>query len=179
MVDRTPPYEPQDDDDHDDLAALDFSVADDGAEGSVLDAFDDYVRAAETEDTTDDLLPLGAAPGESEELAPALFRVTNPPGTVSVSAHMDGRVQQIELTTKATNMTESQLADEILVIADLARQKARSAQYASMLEGMRDLGHDNASTRDFLGRDLDLPSPEEATAAAAEVFATRYAGEDD
>jgi hypothetical protein len=48
-----------------------------------------------------------------------------------------------------------------------------------MLEGMRDLGHDNASTRDFLGRDLDLPSPEEATAAAAEVFATRYAGEDD
>jgi hypothetical protein len=41
---------------------------------------------------------------------------------------------------------------------------------------MRAQGHDNVATRDFLRRDLDLPSPEDAEAARAEVFATRYAG---
>ena len=73
-------------------------------------------------------------------------------------------------------MTETHLAEEIVVIAGLATQDARSAQYAFMLEGMRQQGHDNVATRDFLARDLDLPSPEEAEAARAQVFATRYAG---
>jgi hypothetical protein len=73
-------------------------------------------------------------------------------------------------------MTENSLAEEIVVIAGLATQDARSAQYSFMLEGMRQQGHDNVATRDFLARDLDLPSPEEARAARAEVFATRYAG---
>jgi hypothetical protein len=179
VVDGTPPYVPGDDDDHDELAALDFSVAEDAPEGAVLEVFDEYVRAAETQDSIGHLCAIDTTPEQGEEVPPQLFTVTNPPKTVSVSASLDGRVQHIDLTTKVTNMTEAQLADEILVIADLARQQARSAQYASMLEGMRDLGHDNASTRDFLARDLDLPSPEEATAAAAEVFATRYAGDHD
>jgi len=48
-----------------------------------------------------------------------------------------------------------------------------------MLEGMREQGHDDAATRDFLTRDLDLPSPEDARAARAQVFATRYGGDDD
>ena len=34
-------------------------------------------------------------------------------------------------------------------------------------------------TRDFLARDLDLPTPEEARAAQAHIFATRYAGDHD
>ena len=55
-------------------------------------------------------------------------------------------------------------------------QDARSAQYAFMLEGMRQQGHDDVTTRDFLARDLDLPTPEEANAARAQLFATRYAG---
>ena len=92
---------------------------------------------------------------------------------------MDGRVQQIDLSPKVTDMTETDLADEIVVIAGLATQDARSAQYAFMLEGMRQQGHDNVATRDFLARDLDLPSPEEAEAAQAQVFATRYAGDHD
>ena len=62
-------------------------------------------------------------------------------------------------------MTEPDLADEIVVIAGLATQDARSAQYAFMLEGMREQGHDDVATRDFLTRDLDLPTPEEAEAA--------------
>ena len=76
-------------------------------------------------------------------------------------------------------MTEAGLADEVLVIARLATQDARSAQYAFMLEGMRQQGHDDVATRDFLSRDLDLPSPEEADAARASLFATRYTDDND
>lgn len=180
-MDGTPPYLPGDDDDHDDLAALDFSV-DDGGEESTFDAFDGYVRAqpSDDEEVFDPFEGFGAkTPDEEQEPSSPLFTVTNPLGTVSVSAYLDGRVHRIDLTAKATNMTEPQLAEEILLIAGLARQKARSAQYAFMLDGMRDLGHDNVATRDFLSRDLGLPSPEEATAETAQLFATRYSGDHD
>jgi len=45
-----------------------------------------------------------------------------------------------------------------------------------MLEGMRQQGHGDAATRDFLTRDLGLPTPNEAKAARAQLFSTRYAG---
>lgn len=180
-MDGTPPYLRGDDDDRDDLAALDFSV-DDGGEDSTFDAFDGYVRTQESDD--DEALGsfeayMAGTADEDREPSPPLFTVTNPPGTVSVSAYLDGRVHHIDLTANAAKMTEPQLAEEILLIAGLARQKARSAQYAFMLDGMRDLGHDNVATRDFLSRDLGLPSPEEATAETAQLFATRYSGDHD
>jgi len=105
-----------------------------------------------------------------------VFTVSNPPGTVTVTAFLDGRVKQVDLSPKVTDMTEADLADEIVVIAQLAAQDARSAQYAYMLEGMRQQGHDDVATRDFLARDLDLPTPDEAKAARAQLFSTRYAG---
>jgi hypothetical protein len=105
--------------------------------------------------------------------------VTNPPGTVTVTAFLDGRVKQVDLSPKVTEMTEADLADEIVVIAGLATADARSAQYAYMLEGMRRQGHDDVATRDFLARDLDLPTPDEAKAARAQLFSTRYAGDHD
>ncbi|MCV7278821.1 YbaB/EbfC family DNA-binding protein [Mycolicibacterium flavescens] len=164
MVGEMSSHEP--DDGRDDLAALDFFVADpvdDGDGGSVLDVLDPY--PAETEH-------------ESADGAP-VFTVTNPPGTVTVSTFMDGRVHRIELSGRAAAMPESDLAAEIVVIAGLAAQDARSAQYAVMLEGMREQGHDDATTRDFLTRDLDLPTPEQAQQERARVFATRYAGDHD
>jgi hypothetical protein len=159
MVDDAPP-DNRDDDDHDDLAALDFSTAEDASDTSDLDALGDYVVQGDADD----------------EPPVPLFTLSNPPGSVTVTTFMDGRVHQIDLSPKVTTMTETRLAEEIVVIAGLATQDARSAQYSFMLEGMRAQGHDNVATRDFLTRDLDLPSPEEAEAARAEVFATRYAG---
>jgi hypothetical protein len=156
-VGETPPHDS--DDERDDLAALDFSVAESEPPQSDLDALADYTSEP-----------------EDDELAAPVFTVTNPPGTVTVTAFLDGRVKQIDLSPKATNMTETDLADEIVVIAGLATANARSAQYAHMLEGMRQQGHDDVATRDFLARDLDLPTPDEAKAARAQVFSTRYAG---
>jgi hypothetical protein len=157
MAGEIPPY---DSDERDDLAALDFSPAEEATAESDLEALRGY------------------APDDYEEALPVpVFTVANPPGTVTVTAFMDGRVKQIDLSRKATDMTEKDLADEIVVIAGLATADAKSAQYAFMLEGMRDHGHDDAATRDFLARDLDLPTPEQARAARAHIFATRYSGD--
>jgi len=140
----------------------------------------DDVSPYDSDDERDDLAAFDVPGADTETGLPVpVFTVTNPPGSVTVTAFMDGRVKQIELASSVTDMTEADLAAEIVVIAGLATQDAKSAQYAFMLEGMREQGHDDAATRDFLTRDLDLPTPEQAQAARAEVFATRYVGEHD
>ena len=160
----------------DDLAALDFSSPDVETESdySGLDAVGEYLPADEPEEIghLDAIVP--ADEGDDEPPVP-VFTVSNPPGTVTVSAYLDGRVHEIDLAPTVTRMTEAELAEEIVVIAGLATQSARSAQFSFMLEGMCSQGHDAATTRDFLNRDLDLPSPEQAEAARADVFASRYA----
>ncbi|MCV7429650.1 hypothetical protein H7K34_24770 [Mycobacterium montefiorense] len=169
--------------------ALDFSTPDDSDAESAVDALHDYAPSA-PEDTGDDLAAIesqtdaGQQAPEGEEEAAQVFTVTNPPETVSVSALMDGRTQHVELSPKVTSMTESELADEILVIADLARQKGLAAQHdylledASLSETMREMGIDgNEVVRDFMENGIGLTTPEQAAAAQAEVFATRYAAD--
>ncbi|KBD99431.1 ESX-1 secretion-associated protein EspD [Mycobacterium tuberculosis M2376] len=145
-----------------------------------LDCGSDYWRrvGGDPGDTGPDL---DNAHGQAEtdtEQEIALFTVTNPPRTVSVSTLMDGRIDHVELSARVAWMSESQLASEILVIADLARQKAQSAQYAFILDRMSQQvdadEHRVALLRKTVGETWGLPSPEEAAAAEAEVFATRY-----
>ena len=171
-----PPHDPRDDGDHDDLAALDYSAV--GADEGETDLgliLGDY---SHEDDREPGPAALSIDLGAEDDAAMPMFTVTNPPGTVTVTTYMDGRVHQIDLAPQAVSLTESMLAEEIVVIAGLATQDARSAQYTFMLEGMREQGHDNVATRDFLNRDLDLPTPEQAQAARAELFANRYAGEE-
>jgi hypothetical protein len=157
-------FSPHDPGNADDLSALDFyqplpGPADDESGLAALDAL------------------AAPVPAEEPEVEPEpLFTVTNPPGTVTVTSYLDGRVQHIKLSPRVAGMSEPELAEEIVVIAGLATQDAKSAQYLLMLDGMREHGHDDPATRDFLQRDLDLPTPEEARARRAEVFATRYVG---
>ena len=191
-VGDTPPRDASDD--YDGLAALDHPSDSGAVDEADLAALVDYLPAGgydgDTDDTdgsdgsddSDDDVAAGAelylveAPDTDEEGPGAAFTVTNPPGTVTVTAYLDGRIQQIELSPKVVGMTEADLADEIVVIAGLATMNARSAQYSFMLDGMREHGHSDVTTRDFLARDLELPSPEQADARRAEVFATRYEG---
>ncbi|MCZ0731205.1 hypothetical protein [Mycolicibacterium iranicum] len=171
-----PPHDPRDDGDHDDLAALDYSAV--GADEGETDLgliLGDY---SHEDDHAPGPAALSIDLGAEDDAAMPMFTVTNPPGTVTVTTYMDGRVHQIDLAPQAVSLTESMLAEEIVVIAGLATQDARSAQYTFMLEGMREQGHDTVATRDFLNRDLDLPTPEQAQAARAELFANRYAGEE-
>ncbi|RFD23873.1 secretion protein EspD [Mycobacterium uberis] len=122
----------------------------------------------------------GQGEKDDEQEAPeiAIFTVTNPPRTVSVSVLMDGRVDHVELSKRVTWMSESQVASEILVIADLARQKAQSAQYTFILDKMSRLANGDEHRIALLGESVGnvwgLPSPEQVAAAEAGVFATRY-----
>lgn len=168
---------PGNDYDSDDLGALDFSG---GAvvEESSLDVLGDYAPPTETDGSGTELDALSGLTEQEEEPELALFTVTNPQGSVSVTALMDGRVQQITVTDRASSMSESGLAEEIFVIADLARQKARAAQHTFMVENMGEMtggdAQQNALLHEFVGMTLNLPTPEEAAAREAEVFASRY-----
>ena len=77
-------------------------------------------------------------------------------------------------------MTEAELADEILVIAGLARQQGLAAQQsywqqdAALAEVMRELGSGADVVAQFMRDGIGLTTPEQAAVAQAEVFATRY-----
>lgn len=172
-----------DDAEHDDLAALDFDVRQRNVGETDLAAILEFEPP-----TVSDALEPWDAPrpwDEAESFGPnasdadaamPMYTITNPPGTVAVTTMMDGRVYYVDLSPDAETLTEAVLAEEIVVIAGLATQDARSAQYTLMLEGMREHGHDTVGTRDFLNRDLGLPSPEQVRQARAELFAKRYRG---
>ncbi|WP_281373839.1 DUF2694 domain-containing protein [Mycobacterium vicinigordonae] len=171
---------PGNDYDTDDLGALDFSGPN-AAEESALDALGDYAPPVESPESGYGGTGLDALAGlteHEEEPELALFTVTNPQGSVSVTALMDGRVQHITVTDKASSMSESALSEEIFVIADLARQKARAAQHTFMVENMSEMTGErdaqNTLLHEFVGMTLNLPTPEEAAAREAEVFAARY-----
>ncbi|MBV8786726.1 MAG: DUF2694 domain-containing protein [Mycobacterium sp.] len=174
-----------DDDDTAESDALDFSAADDGDEESGVDALYEY-GAAEPEDAETELEAIHLATEAVQEEAEdedglQFFTVTNPPETVSVTALMDGRTQRVELAPTATSLSEVELAEEILVLADLARQKGLAGQHTFLLESeavsesMHQIGvEDNEILRGLIDNVMHLPTPEQADAAQAEVFATRY-----
>ena len=183
------------DDDHDNLAALDFSSTeaapvdsqaydmdfgsdnDRDAESGLAD-LDEYApaeiaNAVTVEDIIDS--QTGDADEHDDDSPGPMFTVTNPPGTVSVSSLIDGRIQQIDLAPSVTTMTEAQLAEEIRVIADLARLKGLAGQYAFMTDMMyREELHNGADVRTVLEQGLELPSPQQADETQADVFASRY-----
>jgi hypothetical protein len=207
---------PQDYDDPDDLAALRFSGADQsdsddysGGESAALDFSGAHADSAESAvgelDTYEPAEPIdaGAELGaihsaatqateeEGKEIVAHLFTVTNPPETVSVSAAIDGRIERVDLSAQLTGMNEAQLTEEILVIADLARQKGLAGQHTYLLENAlvpenmpenMEERADGRQSREALCEFMEsgeygmgLPSPERAATAQAEVFATRYA----
>jgi hypothetical protein len=143
-----------------DLTALDFPPA--GCdEGSDLDAIDEHIAVDAIADN-DGAVPQGP-----------LFTVTNPRGTVSVTTYLNGRVQHVGLSPGVTKMTEGQLAQEILVVADVAAVKARAALHTFVAGLLRLQGLDTQSARDFVEHRLSLPTPEQAS-AAERAFAARY-----
>ncbi|RFD27191.1 ESX-1 secretion-associated protein EspH [Mycobacterium uberis] len=166
---------PGNDDGDNDLSTLDFYSVDRDYELSSFDALDGY---APTEREADDLDVLRSLTEPEEEVGVDLFTVGNPTKSVSVSALMDGRIHQVQLTDKVTRMGETKLAKEIFVLANLARQKARAAQYTYILDNLEGDKESTDTIRELVGLTLNLPTPEQA-AAEEEVFATRYFGEND
>lgn len=114
-------------------------------------------------------------PDEVDDSEVPVFTVTNPAGTVSVTAYLTGPVQRVDLDPSVVKMTERELAEEIRVLAELAQMKARSAMHDFLLEGLARMGHDRSEWSSILSTAIQLPSPERAAENMAEVFAARYA----
>ncbi|CQD13579.1 ESX-1 secretion-associated protein EspH [Mycobacterium lentiflavum] len=182
---------PRDDDGQDDVSALVFfdtnqsGAEDDGtadrqaltfAAGGDADA-PSAVDALRAQGTTSHAVD---AEREDDDGSGFLAKVTNPPGTVSITALPDGSVVQIELSPKVTSMTEAALVDEILAMAELARQKGLAGQQAFVVDAVRALGlgpGDGVDDELIVGA-AELPTPEQADAAQAHLFASRYATTD-
>ncbi|WP_090597895.1 hypothetical protein [Mycobacterium lentiflavum] len=185
-------YQSGSDDGHDAGDALDFSAADDTSDESPADALDAYAPS-EPEEADTELEAIAATTEasdddeEDEEDGVQQFTVTNPPETVSVSALIDGRTQRVALSPTATNLTEAELADEIVVLAELARQKGLAGQRSYVMDSaaenaglqqLSDMGLDSTQLlRDFVDTGMRLPTEEQAETAQAEVFAVRYAAD--
>ncbi len=112
------------------------------------------------------------------EVDTLLVTVSNPAATVSATVLLNGRVVTVDLAQAVTGWSEDRLAEEIVVIATLARKQALAAQHSFTAAFMRQLGHDPAATRGLLERELGLPSPSDVLAEKARIFATRYQDDD-
>lgn len=134
------------------------------------DLDNDYAEAVPQDDSD--------IPREDAEVDTLLVTVSNPQATVSTTALLNGRVVEVELTHAVTGWSEVQLADEIVVLATLARKQALAAQHSFTAAFMQQLGHDPAATRGLLERELGLPSPDDVLAEKARIFATRYQDDD-
>ncbi|MBI3228477.1 MAG: YbaB/EbfC family DNA-binding protein [Mycolicibacterium cosmeticum] len=110
----------------------------------------------------------------ADELQTVVFTAINPAGTVSVTALMDGRLVRVELTPGVHSMTETELEEEVVVIARLATRQALAGQHLIISALMQRLGQDPANTRSFLERDLHLPAPDVVLAERAQLFSAGY-----
>ncbi|OHT96368.1 hypothetical protein [Mycobacterium syngnathidarum] len=144
---------------------------------SSLDALDFTNPIEQPGDNSESAVPTPDA--DDDAMLAILFTVTNPPGTVSVSALASGQPAHIDLSPRVVDMTESQLTDEILVIARLAAQQALAGQNLILSSALERLGVDRMSIRNHLEHDAGLPSIEAVLEERAEIFATRYRDEGD
>ena len=135
--------------------AWDDDEDDHGPAESMLDALDfSPLPAADYVD-----VGLDATAPDDEEDGPQtmFFTVTNPPGTVSATALMDGRPIQVTLAPQVADMTESELAEEISLIARLASQNARAGQHLLVSGMMQQMGEDPLTARSFVEHELGAP----------------------
>lgn len=155
-----------------------WDADEEGADASFLDSLYDRV-STDLDNEGSQTSVMASESDDAEEVESLIFTVTNPPGTVSVTALPNGAPYRVELSKAAAGMTEHELAEEISVIARLAQQNALAGQHLLMSAMLSDLGVDRAYATSYLHRELGLPTPESALMDKAEVFATRYEHEQD
>jgi hypothetical protein len=144
-------------------------------EPSDLDAFGDPAPVEEEAGSGFDAFGGYAPTSDTEEVDEGpIFSATNPPGTITVHAYMNGSLQRIDLSPAVVGMTEAQLAQEISELAALATMKAGAGQYVYLLYVTVQQIGDSPDVREMLRSTLGLPTPEEAAEAEA-AYVSRYA----
>lgn len=109
-----------------------------------------------------------------EDFYPREFSVYNPPGSVGVSCDGRGQVSALMLEDDALDSGDVGLADEIVALARLAREKYRMELRLHSLQVLAAEGR-NVDRMDRFYRGVQkLPTPEEYKALESSEFARRY-----
>lgn len=149
------------DDDHSDLDAL------------------GYAPDPEPDDSGTDLDALTVAPPDhDDDTVIPVASASNPAGTIIVNAYLTGGIARVDLDSRITALTESQLTQQIQAVAEVAAKRASAVMHISMVKVLMDDGMDFLRARDFAEEMLPFTTPAQADAAAAEL-AARFADADD
>lgn len=107
-----------------------------------------------------------------------LRTLTNPPGTVTVTVRLDGRIHHIDLAPEVRHLTEHELTEEIRILADLAWRQARSEIHEFAVAASKLAGLDPVEMGARMSA-AEMPSRAEAEAVRSRVFAERYYRDND
>ncbi|WP_235654119.1 hypothetical protein [Mycolicibacterium houstonense] len=167
---------PQHDDDSSGLDALpDYAfgadVHHDGDHGTGFDAVHDYANHEVVDDEHDSFAAIDAEPEPEDEEQIPVVQAINPPGTVTVTAYLNGSVAQVDLDPKVTALTEAQLADEIRFVAGVAAKRATAVVHIGVVNMMVEQGMDFQEARDFVGTNMPFATPEQAGEAELALIA--------
>ncbi|BBY27724.1 hypothetical protein [Mycolicibacterium sediminis] len=148
----------------------------DDDDGSALDAFDGFTGAEDPPGASGDLDALVGSDEEADEEEIPLISATNPPGTVTVTAYLNGVVHRVDLAPSVVNATEAELAEEIRVVADVAAKKATSAMHILSVELLAAQGIDRDTATEFISERMPFAQPAQARAAEADLVARHADG---
>ncbi len=167
-------------DDHSDLDALGYAADDEPDDPDTdLDTLD-YGSGHQPENPDTDLDALAADPPDVDDEDDTVTPVTaasNPANTITVTAYLTGVIARVDLDSRVTTLTESQLAQQIQAVAEVAVKRASAVVHIAMVKVLMDTGMDFLQARDFAENMLPFTTPAQADAAAAEL-ATRFADSD-
>lgn len=159
------------DDDRSGLDALDdYGTAETVVHGVGLDAVHDYTNY-EVEDEDDGFGAIDTERAAEDEAEIPVVQAINPPGTVTVTAYLNGSVAQVDLDPKVTTLTEAQLADEIRFVAGVAAKRATAVAHIGVVNMLVEQGMDFRDAREFVGTNMPFATPEQAGEAELALIA--------
>ncbi|MGA5543832.1 hypothetical protein ACPCIR_18425 [Mycobacterium sp. NPDC051198] len=135
-----------------------------------LDAVDDYTNhEVEDEDDGFGAIDTGTAAEDEDEIP--VVQAINPPGTVTVTAYLNGSVARVDLDPKVTTLTEAQLADEIRFVAGVAAKRATAVVHVGVVNMLVEQGMDFREAREFVATNMAFATPEQAGEAELALIA--------
>ncbi|OMC34169.1 hypothetical protein A5740_10440 [Mycobacterium sp. GA-1841] len=109
---------------------------------------------------------------EAEDAEPVpVVQAINPPGSVTVTAYLNGSVARVDLDPKVTTLTEAQLADEVRFVAGVAAKRATAVMHIGVVNMLVEQGMDFREARDFVGTNMPYATPEQAGEAELALIA--------
>ncbi|MEW2479408.1 hypothetical protein AB0876_07415 [Mycobacterium sp. NPDC049093] len=142
--------------------------------GEAFDAASDYLYHApdETEVNGFGAVNDEAEPEGTEQIP--VVQAINPPGTVAVSAYLNGSIAKVDLDPTVVRLTEAQLADEICFVAGVAAKRATAVLHGDAVNMLVEHGMDVREARYFVETNMPYATPEQADGADQALIARHF-----